>query len=84
MSKYIVERIKKELKENIESGQLPVDRQFALIQASIYDLLKMGEINEDAVKEHDTELDKLTQEMINIQQKISDTYKKAYDNIMKL
>jgi len=84
MKKYYVKRIKKRLKENIESGQLPIDQQWALIEKAIDDLLQVDEINEEAVEKHDNEIENISKQILELQNKIGVVYKNTYDKILEL
>ena len=84
MSEYITKRIQKRLKDNIESGQIPPEQQFALIDSVIDELLGYKLINGKAVEEDDQKRDELINKIIELQKEIAEIYKKRYDNIMKL
>jgi len=84
MSKVYVKRIQNKLKKAIESGMLNPEQQYGLIENSMDDLLSVNQINEEAVKQFDKELNQLFREIEEIQKKIAELYKKTYDQILEL
>jgi len=81
-----LKRIQDKLKKAIESGMLNPEQQYGLIETTIDDLLSQTPtvINEDAVLQHDKELQVQMKILEDAQQKISDDYKKIYDYILGL
>lgn len=85
MNELYVKRKKERMKTAIESGQLQPDQQYGLIEDTIDDLLNTNpvSINEAAVKEHDKEILDLTNQLNELQKKISDRYIKTYNKILE-
>lgn len=83
-SSLFVERKKKNLKKTIESGMLNPEQQYGMIESTIDDLLVVGGINEEAVKQHDTAIESLMKQLEELQQGVSDRYKKTYESILEL
>ena len=81
---YYVNRVKKRLKDAIESGMLKPEQQFGMIESTIDDLLSVGGINEEAIKLFEDEIDELTKEIGVLQVKVADCYKRTYDKILDL
>ena len=73
------------MKQAIESGQLTPEQQYGMIENTIDDLLSTNPvcINEDAVKEHDRVIKELTNQMNEINKKISEQYIKTYNKILE-
>jgi len=85
-SNLYLKRIQDKLKKAMESGMLNPEQQYGLIESTIDDLLSQtpSVINEDAVKQHDKEIQMQMKVLEDAQQKISDDYKKIYDYILGL
>ena len=85
MSKIYIKRIKERMKNMIESGTLNPEQQYGLIESTIDDLLSTNptSINEDAVKEHDKEIHEHTEQINQLQKKISERYLKTYNKILE-
>jgi len=85
MSELYIKRKKERMKNAIESGQLSPDQQYDLIEYTIDDLLNTNpvSINEEAVKEHDKKIKELTEQMNDLQKKISEQYIKTYNKLLE-
>ena len=81
---YYVNRVKKRLKDAIESGMLNPEQQFGMIESTIDDLLSVDGINEEAVKLFESEIEEFTKEIGVLQGKVADCYKRTYDKILDL
>lgn len=85
MSKVFVKRVKERMKNAIESGQLSPDQQYGIIEDTIDNLLSTNpvSINEDAVKEHDKTIKDFSNQLNEIQKKISEQYIKTYNKLLE-
>jgi len=90
--KLYVEMVKKEMVDALESGQLDIEQQYAVVNGTVQKLLLIddGGITK-ALKQYKNDQDKLEEQVIKIQEettKLMETYadnvKNIYENIKKL
>jgi len=84
-NKYYIRRQKDKLKKAMESGMLKPEQQWAVIDDTIDKLLVVKDgIDVEAVKEFEKQINDHIDEINNIQIKINNLYKKAYDKLLEL
>lgn len=81
-NEVIIRRLKKRMKDGVESKMLSPEQYFGLIDNTIDTLLCVNGINDEAVEKFEKNIDEQLEIIKKSQEKISELYKKVYDIIL--
>ena len=82
--KLYLKRLQIKLKNSIESGRLPPDQQYLLIDDTIDRLLLTSDISEEQAKMFFDKIENYLKQLEQLQISISEEYKKAYSRLLEL